>query len=159
MPKHQTRKKFKNPGPKKCSPLSQKNGNGKICLPPDVKQRLKYTANSKCKKNDGRCIVNSSSLAEDEKQMILKKYFRPEQPKEWKTKPHTWLTNEDIKKVMEQFEDAYEHFKFIGVVPIDFTAPDPYDKTTKKCMNPEFCHIDLKDEIAKGKTMLGAVFN
>ena len=159
MPKRQTRKKFKNPGPTKCSPLSEKKGNGKTCLPPDVERRITNTVRNKCKKDDGRCIVNNSSLTEDEKQKILKTYFRPKQPTEWKTKPHTWLTNDDIKNVMNQFEDAYTHFKFIGVVPIDFTAPNPYDKSTKKCMNPEFCHINLKDEIAAGKTMLGAVFN
>jgi hypothetical protein len=60
---------------------------------------------------------------------------------------------------MKQCDAACPHFKFIGVVPIDFSAPDPYDKTSKKCMNPEFCLVDLKAERAAGKTVLGAVFN
>jgi len=155
MPKRQTRK-IKNPGPKTCSLLAAKKHAGKTCLPPDVLARIKPT---KTCKNNGRCLVKHSSLSQQEKNKILADYFRPLQPAEWKTKPHTWLNSDDITKVMEQCEAACPHFKFIGVVPIDFSAPDPYDKSSKKCMNPEFCLVDLKAERAAGKTVLGAVFN
>jgi hypothetical protein len=60
---------------------------------------------------------------------------------------------------MKQFEAANPCFKFIGVVPIDFSAPDPYAQGQKKCMNPEFCTVDLAEERAKGREILGAVFN
>jgi len=168
MPKRQTRKKgrdpiIKNPGPKTCSPLAKKKHAGKSCLPPDVLARVSKSLTRKvgCKKNDGRCLVKSSTLLHSEKMKILSDYFRPMQPSEWKANPHAWLTSDDINKVMKQLEEACPEFKFIGVVPIDFSAPDPYDKTssTKKCLNPEFCHVDLKAEKAAGKKVLGAVFN
>jgi hypothetical protein len=161
MPPRQTKKKReripKNPGPKKCSPLASTKKAGKTCLPPDVLSKV--GASSTCKKNDGRCIVEHSSLPDGEKKEILRKYFRPKQPTEWKKKFDTWLTSEDIEKVMKQYEDAYSHFKFIGVVPIDFSAQDPYNKTVKKCISQQVCSVDLKSERSAGKTVLGAVFN
>ena len=146
--------KPKNPGPKTCSPSVKTRK--KQCLPPDISRKIK---NKTCKKNDEKCYIRESSLPEDEKGKLLKKYFRPKQPEEWKTNPHAWLTNEDIKNVMVQIEEGCPHFKFIGVVPIDFSAPDPYNTSTKKCMNPDVCTVDLKAEKAAGKTVLGAVFN
>lgn len=145
----------KSPGPKKCSPFAATRKLGKTCLPPDV---LAKVSNPSCGSN-GRCLINKSDLPEIEKKDILKKYFRPIQPAEWKAKPDTWLTSDDITLVMKQFEEGCPHYKFIGVVPIDFSYQDPYDKSTKKCINPEFCMVDLKAERAAGKTVLGAIFN
>ena len=151
----QTTRSPKSPGPKTCSPLAATRKAGKSCLPPDVLAKVK---NSSCGEN-GRCLINSSNLPQEEKKALLKKYFRPLAPAEWKKNPHTWLTSDDITNVMKQFEEACPHFKFIGVVPIDFSYQDPYDKSTKKCMQPEFCSVDLKAERAAGKTVLGAIFN
>lgn len=144
------------PGPKKCSPLSLSKKADKSCLPPDVKGRLKK---SNCKADDGRCMVTSSDISEKEKKELLAAYFRPKMPDEWKAKPHTWLNSDDIENVMKQYEAAYGHFKFLGVVPIDFSAKDPYEKSKAKCMNQEFCEIDLKELRASGKTVIGAVYN
>jgi hypothetical protein len=80
---------------------------------------------------------------------------------------------------MKQYEIAYKHFRFMGVVPIDFSAPSPYQTipsvgsratsaatattaattTEKKCMNQQFCTVNLKEERAAGHTLLGAIFN
>ena len=105
-----------------------------MCLPPDIQARVKRSSKN-CKSGDGRCLVTTSNIDEKEKKSIISAYFRPKQPDEWKKKPHTWLNSDDIQSVMKQYEDVYPHFKFLGVVPIDFSAKDPYDKSTEKCMN------------------------
>ena len=155
----QTRKKGipRNPGPAKCSPLSKSKKADKSCLPPDVKARLGRSRT--CKATNGKCLIEKSSLGAEEKKKLTTAYFRPDLPEEWKKKPNTWLDSDNINAVMKQYEASCPHFKFIGVVPIDFSAPDPYAKAEKKCMNQEFCLVDLKAEKAAGKTVLGAVFN
>ena len=63
---------------------------------------------------------------------------------------------------MKQYEQVYRHFKFFGTNPIDFAAPDPYDKDAamkKKCLNEEICTMNLKTLSQQGKTMLGFVYN
>ncbi len=89
----------------------------------------------------------------------METYFRPAMPEEWKSDPDMWLNSDDIGNVMKQYERAYPEFKFLGVVPIDFSAPDPYQPDKKKCMNDQFCHVDLAEERKKGRKILGAVFN
>ena len=147
-----------NPGPKKCSPLSKTKKVDKTCLPPDVKIRLKKSIKL-CNANDGKCLINKSELSENEKKSLITKYFRPKQPDAWKKDPHTWLNSDDIDHVMKQYEDAYSHFKFLGVVPIDFSAKDPYETSKDKCMNEEFCKVNLKDNLSSGKTVIGGIYN
>lgn len=147
------------PGPAICSPIASTRRYGRTCLPSNVRRRLGGGTKGKCKNTDGVCLVEQSSLPDHEKTALFIKYFRPKQPDEWKTNPYTWLTSDDIGPAMNQFEEACPHFKFIGVVPIDFSAPDPYAQGQRKCMNPEFCHVDLEEERKAGKTLLGAVFN
>ena len=88
---------------------------------------------------------------------------------------------------MRQYEEAVPSFKFLGVVPIDFSAPDPYQKdpyeiekvagqstsmsptegetqggaaaAKQRCLADEFCTVDLKKERAAGIRTIGAVFN
>ena len=155
----------KQPGLATCSPLSTARRAGATCLPEPVLRKVKsrrqrdYRGGQVCSETDGRCLVEHSDLPAEEKKTLLTTWFRPGQPKEWKEKPDTWLTSEDIHAALKQVEAAEPCFKFIGVVPIDFAAPDPYAQGVKKCMNPEFCHVDLEEERKRGKTILGAVFN
>ena len=113
-----------------------------------------------CKRNDERCIIEQSALGVKEKKTLLNTYFRPGMPEEWKTDPDAWLSSDDIIHVMNQYEKAYPDFKFLGVVPIDFSAPNPYTTgSVKKCMNDQFCHVDLNTERQKGIRMIAAIFN
>jgi hypothetical protein len=174
------------PGPTTCSPLAAvktTRRNKGSCLPSTVLKKIagmqhtvhggKGKSSSKqatvqktvlakklgCSKSNDRCIIQKSLLSQKEKEALLQAFLRPEMPKEWKKKPDTWLNSDDIKHVMKQYETAYKEFKFLGVVPIDFSAPDPYTMTEKKCMDETFCKVDLKAEKAAGKLILGAVFN
>jgi hypothetical protein len=116
-------------------------------------------------------------LTDDEKKRILKEHFRPAMPAEWSDDPDMWLASTDIEAVMRQYEEAVPSFKFLGVVPIDFSAPDPFNiqrvagagsvslsplggaTSGKKCLADEFCHVNLKKERAAGIRTIGAVFN
>jgi hypothetical protein len=61
---------------------------------------------------------------------------------------------------MKQYQDAYSWFKFLGVFPIDFSAPDPYKRDgTAKCLYKETCELNLVDEYNKGIRGIGMIFN
>lgn len=176
MAPRRTRKRTPpDPGPQVCSPLAARRSKSS-CLPSSIVQkvaaktlrRTKGGGDTKkqlakelgCKEDDERCIVEKSYLSHKEKKHILDAYFRPVMPDGWKSDPDMWLNSDDIAKVMRQYEKAYPDFRFLGVVPIDFSAPDPYAQgTQKKCMNDQFCHVDLKEEKQKGRRILGAIFN
>ena len=167
------------PGPKVCSPLAETRRNGSSsCLPSDVVKRIASTLPTRggsagdntnttkelakelgCKKDNSRCIIERSLLSHKEKKALLNAYFRPKMPDEWKKNPQMWLSSDDISNVMQQYEKAYPEFRFLGVVPIDFSAPDPYSPGPKKCMNNQFCEVNLAEEKSKGRRILGAVFN
>jgi hypothetical protein len=181
MPPRRTRKKSRvppNPGPTRCSPYAARRNKGS-CLTPDVLQKIAtHTLKQRgtgggdrtlqatlanelgCAVGDERCILERSAISAKEKKAILNTYFRPKMPEEWKSDPDAWLSSDDILHVMKQYERGYPDFKFLGVVPVDFSAPSPYQTgSEKKCMNDQFCHVDLKEERKRGTRMLGAVFN
>lgn len=164
-----TRRQPPSPGPAICSPFAsaRRNGQGRSCLPSPVRQRITSTLRVKhggaketsCQANDERCLVEQSQLPYREKKELLQTYFRPAQPAGWKEDPDMWLNSDDIQTVMKQYEKAYPNFRFLGVVPIDFSAPDPYKQGPKQCMYNQFCEVNLEEERQKGRTILGAVFN
>jgi hypothetical protein len=81
--------------------------------------------------------------------------FAPESPPEWKMNPNEWLSSEDIIKVMKQYEKAYKCFDFIGPSPIDFDTKKLYGE----CVWEELCNFSLVNQIKKGKTKIGIIFN
>jgi len=83
-------------------------------------------------------------------------------PKAWKDDPDMWLDSNNIRDVMQQYEEARPDFKFLGPYPIDFAAPDPYTKGSKEkgqCLISEMCSLDLDKESVKGKDHIGIIFN
>jgi hypothetical protein len=164
----------------RCHPRydgTRRGRNGSSCLRPGYAARLR-TAASACKKGQDRCLVEGSKLSTQEKQALLKD-LRPAMPKEWIEDPDMWLSNMDIEAVMRQYEEAFPSFKFLGVVPIDFSAPqqasdqtiseslnakDPYDIQKelgggKKCLAEQYCTVKLAQERARGIRTIGCVFN
>jgi len=81
--------------------------------------------------------------------------FAPESPKEWKKNPNEWLSSVDIMNVMKQYESAYKCFDFIGPTPIDFDTKMLYGE----CVWDELCNFNLSQQIKKGKTKIGVIFN
>ena len=169
--KSHTRKRHsaKLPGVGLCHP-KYKSRKTKACLSHEQVSTIANSVNTRaeptnlemklgCKKGDELCLVRKSGLSGGEKAVIEKDAFRPKMPSEWHDNMSTWLSDDDIRKVMSQYEEAYPEFKFLEVVPIDFSAQDPYDKNHKKCIVEAFCNLDLAKSKADGKTMIGAVFN
>lgn len=93
----------------------------------------------------------------NEREKIDKELFAPDMPREWKSKPNTWLSNFDIMAVLEQYQESHPNFKVLGPTPIDFDTRPP-DKNGK-CVWEELCTFSLKHYLDKKKTKIGIVFN
>jgi hypothetical protein len=85
------------------------------------------------------------------------RYFRPPKPTSWATNPTEWHNTHTILRVMEQYEDAYPQFEFIGPVPIDFDDVLPGGWGT--CVVDELCKLDLHVLRKRGEKSVGIVFN
>lgn len=151
-------KNTKIPGVELCHPR-YKSRKTRSCLSKDVSRKIKDGPRSDCADGDEICLVEKSNLSEEEKKKIIAQSFRPKTPSEWNGNMSTWLSDEDIRQVMSQYEEAYPEFKFLEVAPIDFSAQDPYVKDKKKCIAESFCKIDFSVLKGQGKKYLGAVFN
>lgn len=88
---------------------------------------------------------------------VEKESFRPRRPVSWKKKPNDWLSNVDILRVLEQYESIYEHFLFIGPVPIDFEKK--FSSKPLDCVSPELCQMNLQEWWDDGVRSVGIVFN
>ncbi len=148
-------------GKKGCKPGNP--GSEGSCLPANELAKIANGAQSlhdactklKCARiSDGGLL---EVLNDVERNRLLKAYFRPKAPEEWKKDPDAWLDNFSIEAVLKQYEETDPSFMTLGAVPIDFAAPSPDDKS--KCLLPEFCKLDLNDLRAKGKRSVGMVFN
>jgi len=109
-----------------------------------------------------RCWVEKAALETNKKQEIIRRSFRPTMPESWKDDPDTWLDSNNIADVMKQYEETYPEFKFFGTNPIDFAAPNPYDKEAaaqNKCLEEKICKLNLQALLKEGKTKLGFVYN
>jgi hypothetical protein len=81
--------------------------------------------------------------------------FAPESPKEWIKNPNEWLSSLDILEVMNQYEKKYKCFDFLGPSPIDYD----YHKLYDECVWEELCHFKLSEQLKKGHTKIGVIFN
>ena len=100
------------------------------------------------------CLIDSVSN-KTIKAYIVKHALAPKQPTEWKKDINTWLSNFDINKVMDQYEDAYPDFKFFPSTYIDFDTK--VDGTS--CVNDDICRFSLEEYLKNGKRKFGFVFN
>jgi len=80
--------------------------------------------------------------------------FRPGRPVAWEINQRERLDSNNIEHVMNQYEEAYPEFEFLGAVPIDF-AKD----LGGHCVADELCKLNLANEYAKGTRKMGIVFN
>lgn len=95
------------------------------------------------------------TLTDSEKIAKLEKAFRPRKPISWDYDKNTWLNTYDILYVMEQYEDLYKDFMFIGVFPIDFAVEE-----NGVCIGDSLCTFDVKKNVLdKKKKRFGIVFN
>jgi len=81
--------------------------------------------------------------------------FSPEMPESWLKNPNEWLSSLDIVKVMNQWEQRYKCFKFIGPSPIDYDT----HKMFGECVWDELCKFNLKIHKKNKKKKVGIIFN
>jgi hypothetical protein len=178
-------KRIPMPGPNQCHPHIGSAGGALKggCFPTDVLNKaakslglptmgggekeketlVKQLANHLgVKETDQRSLLKSLPLPEAEKEELSRKWLRPEMPASWKEDPDMWLDSNNIRDVMKQYEEARPDFKFLGPYPIDFAAPDPYEKGSEengKCLIGEMCSLNLDKEQLKGKNHIGIIYN
>lgn len=176
-------RKARLPGSYQCHPRITGRKKDQGCLPIDVYNRIagsqdggraatrrhvgnlkvaraKAAAKTGCETD--RCILEKSGLSREEIDMTEQKFLRPKMPDDWKTNPTKWLNTNNIDKVLKQYEEIRPDFKFVGSIPIDFSAPDPYAvgaEKGKKCLYDETCKMNLDNLKGKGKKYIGFVFN
>lgn len=166
------------PGPCQCRPRTGNRRPASGCIPEGELLRLsqkvfggqggQYRGSANLRKalasklnvspDDEATFVNAMPISTEEKMRLKKEYLRPEQPVAWKSDPDMWLDSNNIKDVMTQYETDRSDFKFLGPYPIDFAAPDPYEKGDK-CLVNEMCNIDVDSLKKSGRTKVGIIYN
>lgn len=80
-------------------------------------------------------------------------HFTPKMPSEWKRNEYAWLSNWDIDKVMQQYEEEESYkCKYLGTFSVDFA-------TQGQCDYTRACEIDLKRLLKEKKHHVGCVIN
>lgn len=127
-------------------------GKSKKQLVKELNERLK----PEC--GDKNSVCWEEKLNTD-KNPIIKRDLRPKMPKAWvEDNPDSWLSNWDIQKVMIQYEEKPEfHYKFLGVVPINFEDKDAHGE----CISKEVCKLykTLPKLIKGGLQCVGLITN
>lgn len=146
------------------------------CLPKEVyEEAAKTTKTTKtasksvyaavgCEESADHCLLDKMRMPDEKKKELRTRYLRPRKPKAWEKDPDAWLDNFNIAEVMGQYQEAFPWFRFLGVFPIDFSAPDPYRSKTQKnaspqCLYKETCNIRLQEEYRRGVRGIGMIFN
>jgi hypothetical protein len=170
-----SKKKFPMPGPCQCHPSTGTERPEIGCLPLEILQKVATTlgldGHSKTLRADLEkalhvkpeheySFLKKLPISKEERADLAKKYLRPPAPLAWKKDPDMWLDSINIADVMNQYEKAFPNFDFMGPFPIDFAAPDPYNKQgTPKCLMNEICEFRVKSAIDNKKDMLGVIYN
>jgi len=152
------------------------------CLPQDMLERLRDEWNKRFPKhiiprtihkkerlwaelrarlqNQYKCATEYCAvqeLGDSQQKTQSSDYFRPKKPSEWIKNPDEWHDSITLAKVMEQYEEAFPNFEFIGPTPIDFDSQLP--GAWGKCVLDELCNLDVASMKANGKTDVGIIFN
>ena len=167
--KNSNSKKNIKPGPEQCHPRVGNEKPIEGCIPQTILDELAKVLNVSATRsaiesslnippNQEYTFVKALPFDEVRKNEIIRTYLRPKQPDSWKSDPDKWLNSLDIENVMNQYEDAYPDFEFMGPFPIDFSAPDPYTNSGK-CLVEEICELRVDQAIKQGTKYIGIVYN
>jgi hypothetical protein len=110
-------------------------------------------------------FLQALPLAPAEKTDLARRALRPAAPAAWASDPDMWLDSNNIAAVLNQYEDAYPEFEFMGPFPIDFAAPDPYREDgvagggQPKCLMNEICELRVQKAMENGTKYIGIVYN
>jgi hypothetical protein len=167
--KNSSKNKFAYPDSEQCHPRVGLERPNEGCIPQTVLDEVAKILNVsatrssiesalKVEPKHEYSFVKALPFDDSKKNQILKEYVRPKQPDDWKSDPDKWLNSLDIDNVMNQYEEAYSEFEFMGPFPIDFSAPDPYKKDGK-CLIQEICELRVDEAIKQGTKYIGIIYN
>lgn len=113
----------------------------------ELKKNLLKILREKIDENEEDWINNDfiKTLDKNTLDQLKNHTFRPHGPQG----QFEWLSTIDINKVLHQYENKYDDFKFLGAVPIDFMTLDYLI----------FNKINFKDFEKINKTRFGIIFN
>tara|TARA_Y100001958_G_C21232059_1_gene557908 strand:+ start:377 stop:1222 length:846 start_codon:yes stop_codon:yes gene_type:complete len=102
---------------------NENNSNNKIVIKNIENTSKKVLWNKLDKKfkkvcDNERCWIENN-FTNSNKKNELQKRFIPKMPSSWKKNKYEWLSNYDIKHVMEQYHNKYSDFIFMGPFPVD----------------------------------------
>jgi hypothetical protein len=164
------------PGPQQCHPRIGAVRPSEGCLPRDILEKAAEALQIKVPKSttalrkqlekaikvepvNEYSFLQALPLPSSEKLKAKKTYLRPPMPKEWIQKPNTWLDSINIMDVMNQYEEAYDNFEFIGPLPIDFAAKNPYKQQSQECLINEICQFRVDEAARNGTEYVGIIYN
>ena len=165
------KKGIPSPGPCQCHPKVGTERPAEGCIPREILEEIANSVKvSKGAKLRSRLEKHFGVKPDEEYSFLMKLpiqiqkkavgYLRPPMPPEWKNDPDKWLDSNNISAVMNQYEEAYPKFEFMGPFPIDFASPDPYQKGGKqKCLMNEVCELRVKDAYKNGTESIGIIYN
>ena len=104
-------------------------------------------------------FLSKLPISSDIKRRLQQEYLRPPMPSEWHKDPDTWLDSLNIADVLNQYEEHYPKFEFMGPFPIDFAAPNPYNHNSGKCLMNEMCELRVTRALQNGTESIGIVYN
>lgn len=109
--------------------------------------------NNKC--NDDMCLLKFFFNSRDNELSEELKNYAPHAPLKWNKNIHTWLNSKDIRSKLNQYEEVYKGFKFIGPSPVDWFVKVNYNR----CVCNNLCNLDLDKELNNNIEKIGIVFN
>lgn len=117
-------------------------------LPAPKVLRILREKSSECQQSThtDKCLLKKSGLEHHAEEVFATEH-------DWK-KTREWLSNTNIKAVMDMYSKTYPEFHFFGPVPIDFN-----DAAVCPISGDNLCHFDLAKERKAGKTKFGFIFN
>lgn len=121
--------------------------------PKEIWQSLRENMGNVCEKES--CWLRQNFAKHDLTKELTQYTFAPQAPKEWSKNINEWLSSIDIEKVMQQYEQNYPSFAFLGPSPIDFDSLKLYGE----CVWEELCNFNLRTMMSKNKKKIGIVFN
>lgn len=139
---------------RRTNPIKNVNRKSKSELVKELNDRLKDI----CGDKNSVCWEEELNKNKDE---IIRRDLRPKMPKAWVVdNPDSWLSNWDIQKVMSQYEDKPEfHYKFLGVVPINFEDVRENGELISKEVHALYNTKHLNNIFKKGIQTLGLILN
>ena len=105
--------------------------------------------------NNEMCWLNQRFVTDISISGLAETAFAPKSPVSWRRNHNQWLDSEDIIKIMNQYEDAYPNFKFIGPTSIDFDTV----LENNKCVWEKLCLFNIKKCFLGGINKIGVIFN